>query len=93
MRSLPPAQQVHVDFGRAVFLAAAFYLVARKNKVAVSDPPLLGAAVAGHLCMQEGLLACWMSGIEPRCPSTSTFSFPPSPSTAPTTLLCPRWTV
>lgn len=60
VRSLPPAQQAHVDFGRAVFLAAAFYLVARKNKVAVSDPPLLGAAVAGHLCVQEGLLACWM---------------------------------
>lgn len=37
VRSLPPAQQGHVDFARPAFLAAAFYLVARKNKVAVSD--------------------------------------------------------
>ena len=35
VRSLPAAQQRHVDFGRPVFLAAAFYLVARKKKVAV----------------------------------------------------------
>jgi hypothetical protein len=36
VRSLPAVQQGHVDFGRPVFLAAAFYMVARKNKVAVS---------------------------------------------------------
>lgn len=36
-RSLPPAQQRHVDFTRAAFLAAAFYCVARKHKVSVSD--------------------------------------------------------
>lgn len=36
VRSLPAVQQAHVDFGRAVFLAAAFFLVARKHKVAVS---------------------------------------------------------
>ena len=36
VRSLPAVQRGHVDFGRPVFLAAAFYLVARKNKVSVS---------------------------------------------------------
>jgi len=36
VRSLPAVQQGHVDFGRPVFLAAAFFLVARKHKVAVS---------------------------------------------------------
>lgn len=35
VRRLPAAKQGHVDFGRPVFLAAAFYLVARKNKTQV----------------------------------------------------------
>ncbi|KAL4423114.1 hypothetical protein ABPG77_004797 [Micractinium sp. CCAP 211/92] len=42
VRSLPPAQQARVDFGRPVFLAAAFYLVARKHKVQVDRMKLLG---------------------------------------------------
>lgn len=41
-RSLPEVQRGHVDFSRTVFLAAAFYLVARKNKVAVDRTKLLG---------------------------------------------------
>ncbi len=42
VRSLPEVQRGHVDFSRAVFLAAAFFLVARKNKVAVDRMKLLG---------------------------------------------------
>lgn len=42
VRSLPEVQRAHVDFGRAVFLAAAFYMVARKNKVQVDRTKLLG---------------------------------------------------
>ncbi|PSC69652.1 Origin recognition complex subunit 6 [Micractinium conductrix] len=41
VRSLPPAAQARVDFGRTVFLAAAFYLVARKHRVAVDRMKLL----------------------------------------------------
>ena len=43
VRRLPAAQQGHVDFSRPVFLATAFYLVARKNRVQV------GSAGAGGL--------------------------------------------
>lgn len=39
VKSLPPAQQGRVDFGRPVFLAAAFYLITRKHKVQVSRLP------------------------------------------------------
>lgn len=42
VRSLSEVQRGHVDFSRAVFLAAAFYLVARKHKVAVDRVKLLG---------------------------------------------------
>ena len=38
---LPEARRGHVDFGRPVFLAAAFFLVARKNRVAVDRSKLL----------------------------------------------------
>ncbi|KAL4458304.1 hypothetical protein ABPG75_013169 [Micractinium tetrahymenae] len=41
VKSLPPAQQGRVDFGRPVFLAVAFYLVARKHKVQVDRMKLL----------------------------------------------------
>jgi len=37
VRRLPLSQQQHVDFGRPVFLATAFYLVARKNKMKVGN--------------------------------------------------------
>ena len=42
VRSLPVAQQGRVDFGRPVFLAVAFFLVARKHRVAVDRLKLLG---------------------------------------------------
>ncbi|GAB4822186.1 hypothetical protein N2152v2_009232 [Parachlorella kessleri] len=41
VRRLPPSQQQHVDFGRPVFLATAFYLVAKKNKMKVDKEKLL----------------------------------------------------
>lgn len=36
LRSLSAGQQAAADFGRPVFLAASFYLTARKNKMKAS---------------------------------------------------------
>ncbi|EFN54248.1 hypothetical protein CHLNCDRAFT_11567, partial [Chlorella variabilis] len=71
VRSLPAAQQRHVDFGRPVFLAAAFYLVARKKKVAVDrvkllDPLGVTAAELAQACASMANLCHDLVGCEPR---------------------------
>jgi hypothetical protein len=68
VRSLPAVQQGHVDFGRPVFLAAAFYMVARKNKVAVSWR-LLWRRWCGCL-LPRALPICGCSTVYPHLPPT-----------------------
>jgi hypothetical protein len=64
VRSLPAAQRGHVDFGRPVFLAAAFFLVARKNRVAVRREEAQSLSNAGGQC---GTTGCAV-GPAPPCP-------------------------
>ncbi|KAI3435711.1 hypothetical protein D9Q98_001769 [Chlorella vulgaris] len=71
VRSLPTVQQGRVDFGRPVFLAAAFYLVARKNKVAVDrtrllDPLGVTASEFAQACASMSDLCADLVGLQPR---------------------------
>jgi hypothetical protein len=64
VRRLPAAQQGHVDFGRPVFLATAFYLVARKNKMQVR----VGCGCGCGVCMSREGRGPKDGGAHGRCP-------------------------
>ena len=76
VKSLPPAQQAHVDFGRPVFLAAAFYLVARKHKVQVRRWPLRTRLHNGAQVAHAAMRACQAICCLPVCQGPGTGHVP-----------------
>lgn len=81
VHSLPAAQQRQCDFGRPVFLAAAFYLVARRNKVAVRQARLvLKGAARGHSVATASI---WLLRAVTRTSSPAPPPAPPRRLTAP----------